>query len=257
MIFENENNSIHKIKNYSLNRLKTIIVDDTLLIRNELKSLLNDYAEIDVIGVAENVDKAIQLIKKHNPDVIFLDIQLQGETGFDLLEKADISSQIIFITAYDQYAIRAFEVNALDYLLKPINKQRLSKAISRLLPNEKTSPGPQNKVKYDDVIYVNINGSLKFVKIPLLKCIIAEGKYSYIVYGDSKRDLVSKTLQEWEEILPEKYFVRIHRSSIVNFEHVETVKRNKNYTHQVYIKGIEEPFDISRRFAVKLKKYLV
>jgi len=240
-----------------LSRLKTIIVDDTQLVRNELKSLLNDYTQIDVIGEAAGVNEAIQLINMQNPDVIFLDIQLQGETGFDLLEKTDISSQIIFITAYDQYAIRAFEVNALDYLLKPINKERLSKAISRLLPNDRTSPGPQNKVKYNDVIYVNINGSLKFVKIPLLKCVIAEGKYSYIIYGDSKKDLISKTLQEWEEILPEKYFVRIHRSTIVNFEHVEKVKRCKNYTHQVYIKGIDEPFIISRRCAVKLKKYLV
>lgn len=240
-----------------MSRLKTIIVDDTQLVRNELKSLLNDYTQIDVIGEAAGVNEAIQLINMQNPDVIFLDIQLQGETGFDLLEKTDISSQIIFITAYDQYAIRAFEVNALDYLLKPINKERLSKAISRLLPNDRTSPGPQNKVKYNDVIYVNINGSLKFVKIPLLKCVIAEGKYSYIIYGDSKKDLISKTLQEWEEILPEKYFVRIHRSTIVNFEHVEKVKRCKNYTHQVYIKGIDEPFIISRRCAVKLKKYLV
>jgi len=245
------------MKNYSLSRLKTIIVDDTQLVRNELKSLLNDYAQIDVIGEAADVNEAIQLINMQNPDVIFLDIQLQGETGFDLLEKADISSQIIFITAYDQYAIRAFEVNALDYLLKPINKERLSKAISRLLPNESNFYGPQHKVKYNDVIYVNINGSLKFVKIPLLKCVIAEGKYSYIVYGDSKKDLVSKTLQEWEEILPEKYFVRIHRSTIVNFEHVEKVKRCKNYTHQVYIKGIDEPFIISRRCVVKLKKYLI
>jgi len=147
------------MKNYSLSRLKTIIVDDTQLVRNELKSLLNDYAQIDVIGEAADVNEAIQLINMQNPDVIFLDIQLQGETGFDLLEKADISSQIIFITAYDQYAIRAFEVNALDYLLKPINKERLSKAISRLLPNESNFYGPQHKVKYNDVIYVNINGS--------------------------------------------------------------------------------------------------
>lgn len=228
-----------------------------MLVRNELKSLLNDYPEIDVIGVAENIDNAVKLINTHNPDVIFLDIQLKGETGFDLFEKADISAKIIFITAYDQYAIRAFEVNALDYLLKPINKERLSIAISRLLPKERIYPGHQNKLNYNDVIYVNINGSLKFVKIPLLKCIIAEGKYSYIIYGDNKKDLISKTLQEWENILPEKYFIRIHRSTIVNFEHVEKVKKCRNYTNEVYIIGIDEPFIISRRFAVKLKKYLV
>ncbi len=239
-----------------MEKLKAIIVDDSQLVRQELVILLKDYPQIEVIGQAANVEQAVQLIQSMEPDVIFLDIQLHGETGFDLLDKADISSKIIFITAYDQYAIRAFEVNALDYLLKPIKKERLSKAIQKLLPEEESSFGPRNRVRYDDVIYLIINGSLKFIKVALLKCIIAEGKYSYIFYGESKKDIVSKTLQEWEDILPQKYFVRIHRSTIVNFEYVEKVKKCKNYTHEVYVSGIEEPFIMSRRYALKLKRIL-
>ena len=239
-----------------MEKLKAIIVDDSQLVRQELVILLKDYPQIEVIGQAANVEQAVQLIQSMEPDVIFLDIQLHGETGFDLLDKADISSKIIFITAYDQYAIRAFEVNALDYLLKPIKKERLSKAIQKLLPEEESSFGPRNRVRYDDVIYLIINGSLKFIKVALLKCITAEGKYSYIFYGESKKDIVSKTLQEWEDILPQKYFVRIHRSTIVNFEYVEKVKKCKNYTHEVYVSGIEEPFIMSRRYALKLKRIL-
>lgn len=239
-------------------KLRTIIIEDMSLIREEIKLLLKDYPAIDVIGEADSVDKAIELILLHKPDVIFLDIQLKDETGFDLLEKININFKIIFITAYDQYAIRAFDVNAIDYLLKPINKEKLSRAIERLhVEEEKKAIEHKDKLNFDDVIYLIINNSFKFIKIRALRCIIAAGKYSYIYYGERKtKDLVSKTLHEWEDILPEQYLVRIHRSTIVNFEHVENVKKLKNNCHEVYVSGIEEPFIISRRYATKLKKHL-
>jgi two-component system LytT family response regulator len=238
-------------------KLRTILVDDAAVIRQELKVLLEEYPEIEVIGEAASVDQALALIKKEMPDVLFLDIQLKGETGFDLLERTDISFKIIFITAYDQYAIRAFEANALDYLLKPINKERLANSIARLLPTEQITTNPVGRLNYDDVIYLIIDGSFKFVKIHLVKCIIAAGKYSYIYYGQRKnKELVTKTLREWEEILPDKYLIRIHRSTIINFEYVVKIKKNKNQTHEVYIEGIDRPFLISRRYASKLKKQL-
>jgi len=235
--------------------LKSIIVDDEWLVRAELNTLLTQFPGINVIGEAANVPQAVELVKQFKPDVIFLDIQMPGATGFDLLEKIETNAKIIFITAFDQYAIKAFEVNALDYLLKPINKERLEKAIQRLLVEENRSL-PGQKVGYDDVVYVLVNGSLQFIKVALLKCIIAEGNYSYIYYKDCKKDLVSKTLQEWEEILPENYFVRIHRSAIVNFEFVEQVKKCKNYTYLVYVRDMERPLDMSRRYAAWLKKKL-
>lgn len=236
--------------------LKTLIVDDEWLVRAELKTMLADYPEIAVVGEAANVAQAIPLILDTRPEVIFLDIQMPGATGFDLLEQADIAARIIFITAYDKYAIRAFEVNALDYLLKPISKERLSKAIQRLGTNEPASPAEKERAGYDDAIYVVVNGALKFIKLSLLKCIMAEGNYSYIVYANKPRALVSKTLQEWEDLLPEKYFLRIHRSTIVNFAYVEKVKKRKNYSQEVFVKGIEKPFMMSRRYAAKLKRLL-
>ncbi len=237
--------------------LTAIIVDDEWLVREELKILLADYRELVVIGEAANVPQAIELIHNAAPEVIFLDIQMPGASGFDLLEQAEINAKIIFVTAYDQYALKAFEVNALDYLLKPIRKERLTKAIQRLFAAESTITRTNKKLDYDDVLYVLVNGSMKFLKLPLLRCIVAEGNYSYIYYKGRTKDLVSKTLQEWEEILPDKYFIRIHRSTIVNFEHVEQVKKCRNYTHLVYIRDIEKPFVMSRRYAAKLKKTMV
>ncbi len=234
--------------------LKSIIVDDEWLVREELKTLLAEYTEIEFIGEAANVSQAIDLVKEITPDVIFLDIQMPGATGFDLLEQADISSKIIFITAYDQYALKAFEVNALDYLLKPIRKERLAKTVQRLLTEGEPISRASQKLDYNDVVYVLVNGSLKFIKLPLLKCIIAEGNYSYIYYKDRNKDLVTKTLQDWEAILPDDYFVRIHRSTIVNFEYVDQVKKCRNYTHLVYVRGIDEPFVMSRRYAARLRK---
>jgi two-component system LytT family response regulator len=236
-----------------MNLLKSIIVDDVKLVRKELKLLLKDYPEIKVVGEASNVNQAVRLSRKLKPDVIFLDIQLHGELGFDLLDRENITSKVIFITAYDQYAIRAFEVNALDYLLKPVTRERLSQAIRKLFQDEPKSRGPVDKIDYNDIIYLVINGSLKFIKVSLLKYIIAEGKYSYIVYEDKKKDLISKTLQEWENILPGKYFIRIHRSTIINLEYVESVTTDKNQTHKIFIKNIDKPFIISRRCFVRLK----
>lgn len=236
--------------------LQAIIVDDEWLVRSELKMMLASHPEIVVIGEAGSVAQAIPLIQKNSPDVIFLDIQLPGASGFDLLDQVETGARIIFITAYDKYALRAFEVNALDYLLKPISTERLAKAIKRLGSNEPPTPQPGKRVAYDDVIYVIVNGALKFIKLSLLKCLTAEGNYSYLYYADKPRALVSKTLQEWEDLLPEKHFVRIHRSAIVNFDYVEQVKKCKNYTQEVFIHGLATPFIMSRRYASKLKHLL-
>jgi len=241
-----------------MNALKTIIIDDSKAIRTELKFLLDEFPQILFAGEASNIQQAVQLVEKIKPDLIFLDIQLKSESGFDLLEKTDVSAKIIFVTAYNQYAIRAFDVNALDYLLKPIQIDRLRQAIERIPHAEQTgdTATENDKVEYDDIVYLMINRSLKFIKVSNLKAIIAEGKYTFILHGENKQDLVSKTLLEWENILPEKYFIRIHRSTIVNFEYVERVKKCPNNTHEVYIKNIEKPFIMSRRYAAKLKSVL-
>ncbi len=235
---------------------KSIIVDDERLARNELKLLLEDFPEIEIIGEAANVQQSVDLINKSKPDVLFLDIQLRRETGFDLLDKINKKFKVIFVTAFDEYALRAFEVNALDYLLKPINVEHLERAIKRLSKMEKVEEKEIRKLEYDDRLFIHIDNCSKFLKINTIVCITALGKYTQIITSGKKKSLVSKSIGEWEKRLPEKYFVRIHRSTIVNFEYIERMEKWFNYSYRIFIRNIDEPFNISRRYAVKLKEKL-
>lgn len=234
--------------------LKAIIVDDERLARLNLRKLLNPYPEIEVAGEASSCENAMELIRIFNPQLIFLDIQLSGETGFDLLELIDNSIKIIFVTAFDEYAIRAFEVNAIDYLLKPVNPERLKAAIERVIKREKAQEGEAKNYKYSDSIYVRMsNYASRFIKISSISFIEPVGNYTRIFTNDGKHCLVLKTLKQWEEELPENHFVRIHRSSIVNIEHVDHIEKDSNTQSRAYLKNIPEPLDISRRYARKLK----
>ncbi|HOZ22391.1 MAG TPA: LytTR family DNA-binding domain-containing protein [bacterium] len=233
-----------------------LIVDDEWLVREELKGLLADYPEIRVEGEAGSVRQAAGLIAQRSFDVIFLDIQMPGALGFELLEQAQVTARIIFITAYDQYAIKAFEVNALDYLLKPIQKERLGVAIGRLSGRPPEALRHKPRLGLEDVAYVMVSGSLKFLQVAQIRCITAGGNYSYLYYQESRPELVAKSLQRWEEILPVEYFQRIHRSTLVNFTFVERVEKRPNYSHLVHMRGIGKPLVMSRRYAARLQHLL-
>ena len=234
--------------------LKAIIVDDERLARVNLKKLLEPHPEIEIVGEASSCKSAIDLINRYKPQLIFLDIQLSGETGFDLLEMIDNSIKIIFVTAYDEYAIRAFEVNVIDYLLKPVNPERLKKSIERVINREKIQKSAAKSYEYSDSIYVHLNNyASRFIKISSITFIEPVGNYSKIVTIEGKHCLVLKTLKQWQEELPDNNFVRIHRSSIVNIEHVERIEKKSNTQHMAFLKNIVEPLEVSRRYAKKLK----
>ena len=237
-----------------MTNLKAIIVDDERLARVNLKKLLEPHPEIEIVGEASSCNSAIDMINMFNPQLIFLDIQLSGETGFELLEKIDTSIKIIFVTAYDEYAIRAFEVNAIDYLLKPVNPDRLKVAIERVIKKEKVQKSEAKSYEYSDSIYVHLNNyASRFIKISSISCIEPVGNYSKIVTIEGKHCLVLKTLKQWQEELPDNNFVRIHRSSIVNIEHVDHIEKDSNTQHRAYMKNVPEPLEVSRRYARKLK----
>ncbi len=237
-----------------MTKVKAIIVDDERLARVNLRKLLIPHTDIEIAGVACSCEEAVNLIKIYNPQLIFLDIQLSGETGFDLLELIDNSIEIVFVTAYDEYAIRAFEVNAIDYLLKPVNPERLKMTVERLMNKEKTEKGDVKSYEYSDSIYVRLNNyASRFIKISTITFIEPVGNYSKIVTLEGKHCLVLKTLKQWQEELPDNNFVRIHRSSIVNIEHVERIEKKSNTCHRAYLKNISEPLEVSRRYAKKLK----
>ena len=234
---------------------RAIIVDDERYARKELAELLKNIEKIEVVAEAENISAAIEKINIHQPDIVFLDIQLIGETGFDLFEKIEPNFKTIFVTAYDQYAIRAFEVNAFDYLLKPVNPERLEKTIANLDKEDKRKNDlSDTKLLYDDCIYTKLKNSAKFLPLKHISIISAENEYSKIVLCNGQNILVHKSLKKWEEKLPDNHFKRIHRSTIVNINHIEEIKKLQNNTYEVFLTSIEKSFNMSRRYAAKFKQ---
>jgi len=233
-----------------------LVVDDERLARKDIISLLSVHENMTVVGEADDVPSAIKAIEKLNPDVIFLDIQMPGDSGFDLLEKADVDAHVIFVTAYDEYAIRAFEVNALDYLLKPVNPERLAKALEKLEFQEQETPARIRRLNYDDRLFLLLGKHYKFLKVKTILNIMAAGDYSEVLTSDGNKSLTLKSMKEWETRLPDQQFIRIHRSTIINMEFIDRVEEWFNFSFKVYLKGIEEPFLISRRYATKLKEKL-
>jgi two-component system, LytTR family, response regulator len=190
------------------------------------------------------------------PEVLFLDVQMPGASGFDLLDRVSTSAKVVFVTAFDEYAIRAFDVNALDYLLKPISSERLARCIERLFVAPDSTPKVNKALEYDDHLFLSVGEHSTFLKINSIKCIYAAGVYSEVQLADSKRILIHKSLHEWEERLPPKYFTRIHRGAIINVEYIERTERMFNYSYQVFMRNIAEPLVMSRRYATKLKDKL-
>ena len=233
-----------------------LVVDDERLARKDLISLLSPYEHIQVVGEADSVLSAVKAIRALNPDVIFLDIQMPGDSGFDLLDKIDVEAQVIFVTAFDEYAIQAFEVNALDYLLKPVNPDRLARAIERLEHREPDIPLKTRELKYDDRLFLMLGKHFKFLKINTVTNIRAAGDYSEVMTCDGLKGLTLKSMKEWDARLPSQQFLRIHRSTIINMEFIEKVEEWFNYSFIVYLKGAAEPFVISRRYATRLKDRL-
>jgi two-component system, LytTR family, response regulator len=242
-------------------RKTAVIIDDERLARNELKKMLVDYPEIEVVGEAANVDEARKIIEELNPELIFLDIQMPVKTGFVLLEELERVPIVVFTTAHDEYALKAFEVNALDYLLKPIDPKRLSDAIQKLvfqddrdlLANEGRSEN-RNFLSDLDQVFVKDGEKCWFVKLAEIRLFESVGNYARVFFGSNK-PLILKSLNSLEERLDPKTFFRANRKHIVNLRMIEKVEPFFNGGLLLEIKGGEK-IEVSRRQAVRFKEMM-
>ncbi|MEI6946996.1 response regulator [Paraflavisolibacter sp. H34] len=244
--------------------MKAIIIDDERLARAELRKLLNDFPEIEIVDEAANADEGLAKIASQNPDLIFLDIQMPGKTGFDLLAELDHAPQVIFTTAYDDYALKAFEVNALDYLLKPIEPRRLADAIQKLNALEgggNGGPGaspasaePARMLTEHDQVFVKDGERCWFVKLGEIRLFESVGNYAKVFFGPNK-PLILKSLNALEERLDEKVFFRANRKHIVNLRLIEKIEPYFNGGLLLELKGGEK-IEVSRRQTVKFKEMM-
>ena len=238
---------------------KAIIIDDERLARNELKKMLLDFPQIDVVDEAANANEGAEKIDLHNPDLVFLDIQMPGKTGFDMLLELDKAPHVIFTTAYDEYALKAFEVNALDYLMKPIEPKRLADSLQKLqLADEKEMASLQTYNRgllgEKDQVFVKDGERCWFVKLSEVRLFESVGNYAKVFFAGNK-PLILKSLNALEERLDEKVFFRANRKHIVNMRMIEKIEPYFNGGLLLDILGGEK-VEVSRRQAVKFKEMM-
>ena len=241
--------------------MRAIIIDDERLARTELRKLLQEFPDIEIVDEAANVDEGIAKIESLNPDLIFLDIQMPGKTGFDLLTELDRAPHVIFTTAYDEYALKAFEVNALDYLVKPIEPKRLADAVQKLHAHENGNghtgvaiDANRSLLTENDQVFVKDGERCWFVKLSEIRLFESVGNYAKVFFGPNK-PLILKSLNALEERLDEKIFFRANRKHIVNLRLIDKIEPYFNGGLLLELKGGEK-IEVSRRQTVKFKEMM-
>jgi two-component system LytT family response regulator len=239
--------------------MKAILVDDERLAREDLRGLLTALPDIEVIGEAANVTEALKLIPSLRPDLLFLDIEMPGRTGFDLIAALPPPHpQLIFVTAFDAFALRAFEVNALDYLMKPVHPQRLAAAVAKVrtrvrpgTPDDANAPQavdePTVPLREDDSVFVREGDRCWFIPIRSLRLLESDGNHTRLYFGDD-HPLLYRTLAAMEARLPATLFLRANRSQLVNLAFIEKVEPWFSGSVKVRLRGGPE-VEFSRRQA--------
>ncbi len=233
--------------------LKAMIVDDEPFARDDLRQMLLSHPSVNVVCEAGTIGEARAHLARHRLDVVFLDIQLREGTGFDLFPFIGLDTKVIFISAYAEYAVRAFRVNALDYILKPVTQERLAESISRLSSREKTHAPLQLAV--DDRVYIKTDTHRCLVPVKDIAAIRSiGGNYVRVETRKGERMTCRKTFKKWEAILPGSLFLRIHQSAIINLRMLKRFEQEKSGGGKVFLSGTDEPLEVSIRKAAGLKK---
>ncbi len=230
---------------------KAVIIDDEVNARKDLRTLLATHPEVTVAGEAATFDEARALLRRGEYDLVFLDVQLVGGSGFDLVPDVRTDARIIFVTAYDQFALRAFEVNALDFLQKPVRTARLAESLRRAGPVAAAKPPA---LRPDDVVQVKTGpGAVRFVRVDAILLIASQDNYSDVRLTSGEHFLVRQTLASWEERLPSAQFLRVHRQTIVNIARVEGVTPVDDETSMLRLGGVPEPVRARRQHVPELQ----
>ncbi|PKO98750.1 MAG: DNA-binding response regulator [Bacteroidetes bacterium HGW-Bacteroidetes-8] len=233
-------------------KYSAVVVDDERLARQRLIRLLNKFDNVEIVGEAYDVTSAKRIIESLSPDIVFLDIQMPKQSGFDLLEQINYEGRVVFVSAYDNFALRAFDVNAFDYLVKPVSEDRIEKMLDRLSKDEGSNISCQ-KFNYEDKIFISDNKFMKFVNLKEIILIQSTGNYSKIFINNGEKHLLYRALKDWESRLPSNKFCRIHRTSIVNIDYVEKLEKWFNYSFRVYITGFDVPVMMSKTYSSVLR----
>ncbi len=237
-------------------RFRALVVDDEPPARRRLQQLLEATGRVEIVLQARNVADALQVAKLQDINVAFLDVHMPGADGFAYVEQAPFDVPIVFVTAYSTFAVRAFEVAALDYLLKPVEPSRLDAALDRVardlgrrrgvvVPNERSATRRQ------DILCLQITGGARFVPVDEIVCICARDDYTEVAVEDGSSELVSVTMRAWEERLPRDQFARVHRGVIAAIARIERVERVGGHW-RAQLRGQRETIPVSREVAREL-----
>ena len=238
-----------------------MIIDDERLAREELKSLLREFNEIEIVGEAQNGEEGIQKVKELNPDLIFLDVSMPEMTGFEMLKHLENIPNVVFVTAYDQYALKAFEVNALDYVLKPVESERLEDAIKKLKERDENDFESENallnrkdrQLTIEDRVFIKDNEKCYFVRLGDIRMLESDGNYVKVYFGES-RPLILRSLNSFEGKLDPEVFFRANRKFIVNLQFVHKVENWFNGGLQFEL-TTGDKIEVSRRQAIRFKEH--
>jgi two-component system, LytTR family, response regulator len=231
--------------------MKALIVEDERLARNELRRMLKAFPEIEIVGEAQGVNEAVSAIERLHPDLLFLDVQIPGGDGFEVLERLDSVPRVIFTTAYDKYALKAFEVSALDYLLKPVVPERLASAIAKITSPPASPPSAASVMHASERIFVRDGERCWFVALREIVLLESEGNYTRLIFGDS-RPLVLRPLNYLERRLDPAAFFRANRRQVFNVQYIRAITPWLNGGYQVELhRGLK--VTMSRRQAQKFQ----
>ncbi len=228
-----------------------LLIEDEATARADLRTKLAAHPDVTIVGEAATLRTARSLLGRPDYDLVFLDVQLVGGSALELAPVVRAGARVIFVTAYDSYAVRAFEINALDYLLKPVDPARLAQALQRFAAASAAEAaatelptGPALRI--DDTIYLRSGLQGRFAPLADICAIAAHDNYSEVQLADGAKVFLRKSLKAWEDTLPATHFMRVHRTQIVNLSRVTRYRRDGDERTLLYVDGAAEPIPASR-----------